>query len=259
MRSELSGQRILVTRPKPQGKELCDIIQAAGGEPIYFPTIEIVPLRDPDFKNQIAGLDQFDWLIFISPQAVMQSVKEIQRAYPTFPSTIKIAAIGLGTAAKLREENFPVDACPIEDWSTEGLLALADFQSCEEKEIAVIKGLGGRDLLVDSLRARGALVTEILAYQRILPKAETGIIEPYLKDKTLDAVIVTSNESLENLETLIDKKYHAYLHTVPLVVMSERIQLHALALGFKKISVTKNASHEAILQVLKGLECDGRK
>ena len=72
-------------------------------------------------------------------------------------------------------------------------------------------------------------------------------------------MIVTSVTGLENLETLIDKQYHAYLHTIPLVIMSQRILLYAETLGFKNIILAKNASHGAILKVLKGLKHDGRK
>src|SRR6185437_2174202 len=93
--SLLENITVMVTRPEPQGKMLCDKIQEAGGRAIFFPTIEIISLiHSPDFlktteeldklvnlekldksdkpnkSDESNQLDKLDWLIFVSAQAV---------------------------------------------------------------------------------------------------------------------------------------------------------------------------------------------
>jgi uncharacterized protein HemX/uroporphyrinogen-III synthase len=236
--------RVLVTRPKPLGKELCAAIFAAGDQAIYFPTIEIVPPDDTlSMEENIEMLDQLDWLIFISPQSVLQSAEKIQARWPHFPANVRIAAIGPGTAKTLEKWNFTPLLVPEKNWDSEGLLALPEFQHIHHKKIALVRGEGGREKLAEQLTARGALVSHIVAYQRALPEANPEQIQ--LKD--LDVIICTSNEGLHNLVKLINQPG---LTETPVLVISERMVKEARELGFKTIFLAKDASHHAILDAL---------
>jgi uroporphyrinogen-III synthase len=241
--------RVLVTRPMPQGERLCEKIRAIGGSPIYLPTLEIIPPKDPIlFQQQVSELKQFDYLIFISPQAVIQSVPLI-REYG-FPASLKIIAVGAGTAEALQEAGFSDVLFPKEDWRTEGLLALAQLQQVTAKKIAVVRGEGGRELLINTLLARGAMVTSIIAYQRQLPQTDVEEYVKLLKAGVIDSVVSTSNDSLQNLFCMLGEENKLYLQALPLLVVSERIATCARALGFKKIIVAANARDESILEAL---------
>ncbi len=238
---------ILVTRPKPQGEILCEKIRAAGGKTIYFPTIEISPPEDiARFTQQMSALAQYDWLIFISPQAVYASAAAIH----SIPSHVRIAAIGAGTAQALQEMNLPVAIYPKEDWSSEGLLDLAEFKAIAHKKIALIQGAGGREWLADTLTARGALVTSVIAYRRTLPVVDVSNYVNLLMTGKIDIITCTSGETLQNLKILIGHDGWRYLRTVPLLVTSERVAKLANELDFKKIALAKNASHHAIIETL---------
>ncbi len=63
----LKNLTILVTRPKPQGEELCQKIQEKLGQAIYFPTIEIVPLRESSLSEKIEHLRYVSTLDFCQP------------------------------------------------------------------------------------------------------------------------------------------------------------------------------------------------
>lgn len=232
----------MVTRPKPQGILLCEQIRLLGGRPVYFPTIEIVPYEN---DNLLSNLDQYDILIFISPEAVYQSAKLIRK----LPKKVKYAAIGAMTAKALEEIGLPAAIFPLEDWNSEGLVALPDMQAVKGKKIAIIKGLGGRQWLEEELERRGAKVNLILVYQRALPQIE---IKPYvdlLQRDIVDVIICTSNEGLQNLKILLNDAWPA-LQKTPLLVISERMVLRAQELGFKQILLSKNASQNAILEAL---------
>lgn len=237
--------RVLVTRPRPQGEELCAQINAAGGKAICFPVIDIKTPKDPAiFSSAISHLNEFDWVIFISPQAVLNSVTEIKKYWPNFPETIKLAAIGAGTANTLKDANLPRAIFPKEQWNSEGLLDLSEFQSIQNKKIAIICGEGGRDQLEKELINRGAIVTRIIAYQRALPDVKA----PQLN---FDVAVCTSIESINNYKILFKST------AVPILVISERMQKHAQETGFKNIYLAKNASHHAILAELAKVKTKG--
>ena len=246
----LSGLTVLVTRPKPQGEILCHHIREAGGEAIYFPTVTIQPVEDQmRFKQHIAALNQNDWVIFISPQAVYQSAAAIFAAWPSFPSRLKVAAIGPGTAKALQENNIPVTIFPKTDWRSEGLLDLEAFQKINDRQIALITGGKGRYFLSETIRAQGAIVTEIVAYVRSLPKLTFRVDASFDWHDRVHVMVCTSNEILQNLITLLAKPTFDFYH-IPLIVVSERMLKFANKLGFIHIFLATNASHDAIMAVL---------
>ncbi len=239
---DLSGLQILVTRPKPYGDQLCDEITAQQGHAIYFPTIEIVPIKINE--EEIKLLAQVDWLIFISPQAVLCGIPAILEYWPDFPGNAKLAAMGEGTAKALSLEGF-VDVIypPADESTSEGFLKLPGFNALSGKQIALIKGIGGRELLAETLRARGANVQSIDVYRRELPVYDKIDL---LRQQKIDIMVCTSGESLHNLITLLGDG----LFQVPLVLVSQRLVELAKELGFKKVFLAKNASHAAIIDTL---------
>lgn len=241
--------RVLVTRPEAQSVSLCEKIKALGDMPISFPTIAIEPLAISQ------KLDQFDWLIFISRNAVIHSQSYFPKNFSL--EKIKIAAMGKGTADELRKISVRVDFFPEKNFRSETLLAAPEFQNVAKQKIALIQGEEGRTLLRDTLTARGANVTTIAVYRRVLPASDPAPIIQKLHEKALDVIISTSNESLVNLKALIGVENAAYLLSVPLVVVSDRTKTFAKNLGFNTILQADEVSDEAILAVLKGLKHDG--
>jgi len=251
----LSPLTVMVTRPSPQGEILSDILQQQGANPIFFPTIDIISLTDlPDFRHAVTQLHVFNWLIFISPQAVQQAAKYIHMCWPSFPGHVKIAAVGGGTVRALQQAHLPVHVSPPHHWNSEGLLALPDFQQIAQQKIALIRGEGGRTFLAEELTQRGAKLAHIIAYRRCLPTVD---VHPYLKllhVKKIDIIISTSCDILQNLIQLLGKM-ESKLYEVPLVVISAQMMSLAENRGFKTVLLAKNASHEAILAILKDHIC----
>jgi uroporphyrinogen-III synthase len=206
---------------------------------VYYPTLSFLPPENDNLLiEQISNLNQYEWLIFLSPQAVMQSLHKYFHAFQG-----KVAAIGLGTVKALQNANIPVDCYPNKNWNSEGLLTLSPFQNCQNVKIALIKGEGGRQLLAKELTSRGALITEINCYRRVKPS--TSLLDPDI----IDFILITSIESLQNLMKMTTDWQRALNKT--LIVISERIQIFAKESGFKKIVLVENASDEAILTTLR--------
>lgn len=255
----LTGLTVMVTRPKPQGEVLSDQIRAAGGNVVYFPTIEIKPPADrAAFTQQIKQLDQFDWVVFISPQAVYQSAETIKKCWSPFPMNVKVAALGGGTADALHQAGLPVDAFPKDDWRSEGLLDEEAFQQLAHKKVALICGESGREFLAATLTVRGAQLTNIVAYQRCLPDVDVSEYIRLLQAHKIDIILCTSGEILYNLKLLLEEAW-ADLQKVPVVVVSERMQMLAKQLEFSHILLAKNAGHASMLSLLKDFVCQKKK
>jgi uroporphyrinogen-III synthase len=248
---DLQGKCILVTRPQPMGKLLCDEIDGANGKAVYLPTIEIHPPADTTlYHHQLSKIDNLDWLIFISPQAIYTISDLLRQKWMEVPGRTLIAAVGGGTAKALEQAGFHVAAYPPEDmWSSEGLLALPEFQQVSGKKIALVRGEGGREYLEQSLRNRGAIVSQIVVYRRVKPDLNIAAYLKLIAEHAIDYIVATSGEGLRNLTEMLLPAW-AELHSINLVVISHNMQVLAEELGFVKIILAKNPSRSAIMVAL---------
>jgi len=249
--NKLAGLMVLVTRPQPAGEALSQEIREQGGIAINLPTIEFgnAPVNEP-WQEKIALLNQQDWLIFVSPHAVKTGLALLQQEGTTLPSHLKLAAVGSATAQALTTEGYHVDAYPAENQSSEGLLALRIFENVAGKRIMIVRGEGGRETLENNLRAKGAMVTPWITYRRLLPTLNTVECDTLCQPGRFDVVVTTSYEGVKNFKILAGDKGWSIIQSIPLIVVSERVKLLAMALGFQTIWVAKNASHAAIIEIL---------
>lgn len=241
--NKLSTLRILVTRPSAQGKILCEKIEAMGGRSLYFPTIECVPIE----AHLPQRIDHYDWMIFVSREAVLQSMSLIlQRSNKT-----RIAALGEGTASALHERGIVDVIYPTQEWTSEGLLDLSYFKTVNQQTILLVRGEGGRELLTETLTKRGAKVDHLLVYRRVMPVyADDHPVIALLSQKKIDIIVCTSGESLHNLITIMGEKNRSLLMETTMLVVSKRLFELAKQSHFQRIFQANNASHAAIIDTL---------
>lgn len=247
----LQGRTILVTRPAHQAEPLIRLIEAAGGAVLPFPTIEIHPPRDPQPAiAQFQQLDSFDILLFISANAARIGLQMIQQ-HSALPKQIQIAAVGKATTRALQQAGVAVDILPESRFDSEGLLATPQLQSVTGQRILIVRGEGGRELLAETLRSRGAAVHYAESYRRTTPLTDPAPLLQAWASKSLDAAIVTSNQSLDNLIEMVGTAGHPALLDTPLVVISERTREVALERGFKhRPLLATSPSDHAVLDTL---------
>lgn len=234
----LAGISILVTRPPHQAEALSAKIQAAGGNVVLFPVLEILDIPDRRPLLELIGrLHQFDLAIFISPNAVQRAMTLIL-ANREIPPGLKFAAVGQGTVAVLRKFGLDDVVVPAARFDSEALLELAELKAIAGKRVVIFRGEGGRELLGRTLRERGAKVEYAACYRRVRPD---GDIEPVLRamaNGDLKAIIMTSSEGLRNLLEMVGKPVHEQLKKIPMFVSHERIAENAGKLGCANIVLT---------------------
>lgn len=230
----LSGLKIVVTRPRDQAVQLAQRIEHAGGVPLLFPLLDIAPVQDTRvLHEQIARLPRFDLAIFISPNAVRYGMAAICAA-GELPPKLKIATVGQGSAKALRESGITNVIAPAERFDSEGLLALPELQNVSGWYVMIFRGDGGRELLGNTLRERGATVEYAACYQRSKPQQDIGA----LVSAAPDAITVSSSEALGYLWQMLDGGAQAALRDTPLFVPHQRIAELARQQGWHQVQLT---------------------
>ncbi|MCK9394977.1 MAG: uroporphyrinogen-III synthase [Methylobacter sp.] len=245
----LNGAHVLVTRPEHQAENLSRLIEQRGGIAVRFPTLEIVARDDVRIKPTLANLDKFQWVVFISANAVNFALKANSGKIPRTKSA-RFAAVGQATAQAMKMAGLPVDLVPEHGYNSEALLMMPQLQQVEGQNCLIIRGEGGREQLATALRSRGAEVDYLEVYKRITPRIDSSPVVALLARRRLDAITVTSAEALQNLSLMLGEKNNKLLLSIPLVVVSDRIRRQAFDMGFNRITVTDSPIDTAILETV---------
>lgn len=251
----LNGLSVLITRPLDQGQSLAAAIQESGGRSVLFPLIRISPIDNLDvtaeIRSRVSKLDQYDLAIFISTNAVKYGLQWLAKLQTHFSENTQVFAIGPTTAQALNSAGVDVHFS-VAGMQSEDLLDLPELQQISGKRIALFRGIGGRELLADTLRQRGAVVDYIETYVRQVEKHKPEDLEKVIKNEGINVISVTSGQILESLCQLVDIGKE-WVHQVPLLVPSERIREKALAAGFNLVVNTRGADDESILSGLSSI------
>jgi uroporphyrinogen-III synthase len=124
------------------------------------------------------------------------------------------------------------------------------MQDMTGKRVVIFRGEGGRELLGAELIRRGAELTMVECYRR--GKPVSGDIGQLLKQWVrgeIDAITVTSGESMRNLFDLVGKLGQQWLKNTPVFVFHENIAEVARELGVGQVYVTP-AGDEGLLSGL---------
>lgn len=232
----LAGLNIVITRPREQAVGLVRRIEQLGGKPLLFPLLEIAAVSDDRaLREQISRLKQTDLAIFISPNAVRYGMAAI-RASGEIPASLKIASVGQGSAKALRGLGIERIIAPTERFDSESLLELPDLQNVAGRRAMIFRGDGGRELLGDTLKARGAQVEYVTCYLRSKPDVDVGALLKVIPD----ALTVTSSEALGHLREMLDEAQRRVVYAITLLVPHERIAETARQLGWQQVIVTES-------------------
>ena len=250
MNKVLSGVRVLVTRPEHQAENLSRLIEERGGIAVRFPALEIVAKDDADrIKDALENLDFFQWVIFISANAVNFALQANDGKIARTKS-VRFAAVGQATAQTMRMAGLRVDLVPESGYNSEALLAMPQLQQVEGQRFLIVRGEGGREQLATTLRSRGAEVNYLEVYKRLIPRIDSSPVVELLAQQSLDIITVTSAEALQNLKLMLDEKNNKLLSLIPLVVVSDRIRRQAFEMGFNRVTVTSSPIDTAILETV---------
>ena len=238
---------ILVTRPSPAGEQLVSRLRALGQVAWSFPLIEFSPGRELSaLADQMNTLQDGDLLFALSQHAVEFAHAQLQQQDMAWPTAPGYFAIGRTTALALHTVSGADVRYPLDREITEVLLQLPELQTVAGKRALILRGNGGRELLGETLRERGANVTFVECYQRCAKHYDGAEEAMRWHARGINTLVVTSGEMLQQLWALIPLWYREnWLLRCRLLVVSERLANQARELGWQDIRIADNADNDA--------------
>lgn len=255
----LAGLRVLVCRPRDQAHALCRALETAGARIRSFPTIEIQPLElSPAQRSLVQDLDLYQAVIAVSANAAKGLIEAASHWWPQWPLGIEWLAVGRQTGALMRAAGLDC-RYPEGGMTSEDLLERPELKDIRDQRLLLCKGRGGREILAQSLRERGARLDELVLYERALPRYRPDQIRDALTDFDPQVVVALSGETLNNLLALGENTDRA-LRGRAVLVPGKRVAAQAEAAGFGQILTPADLTPPAITAALAawlGEDADG--
>ncbi|CBL43684.1 Uroporphyrinogen-III synthase [gamma proteobacterium HdN1] len=247
----LNGLQVLVTRPQPHGERLAARVQAAGGEAFVYPVIDIVPRElTPTEQNCIAELDRYSGVISVSVAASELGVEACEARWPQWPLDQTWYTVGPASGKPLEGRGLNLHIA-VAGSSSETLLALPEFQAdhVAGQRFLILRGKGGRELLANTLRERGAQVDFVELYTRPPAANDPACLQRFLTSSAPRVALITNGESLQQLLLQAGEGRERLLQC-PVIVVSGRLADYAMQQGFTEVHTASGAHDDALLASL---------
>lgn len=197
---DLKGKRILITRPQAQSAGFARQIEGLGAVPIFFPVIEIAPVKESLALDQaLRELDQYDWLVLTSVNGVQVTWKRLSDLQITsLPRHLKVAAIGPKTASALQSVGVQPDFVPDEYVAEAILPGLGELQGCR---VLLLRADLARPALPQAIRQGGGVAHEFAVYNTVTAQPDPEALQALRQG--VDVVTFTSSSTVRNFIGLI--------------------------------------------------------
>jgi len=255
----LFGKRIVVTRARAQASDMRQRLEAFGAEVVQFPTIRIQPPESwKEIDAAIKGIETFDWIIFSSVNGVSAFFERLFKSGKDTRALggILVAAIGPRTAEKVRDFGVMPDLVP-DDYKAEGLLAV--FPEGGEKKILFPRARVAREVLPETLKARGHQVDVIPVYETVMETPGEEMIEDILTGK-VDMVTFTASSTVRNFVAIMGgpEKARAMPPTVKIASIGPITSETLRQAGFRVDVESPVYTIDALIEVIvEGLRAEG--
>lgn len=240
--------RVLISRPGQRARPLRLVLEALDVEvePLDVMRLEVLP-ESPAMRQAWLDFDLYHCVVVVSPFAAECLAEAVDRYWPQLPLGPRFYAPGGGTAQVLHKQLGVRVHLPalVSGDTSEALLQLPSLQQLDDKRVLLVAGEGGRVLLAESLARRGARLTRLALYRRVLmPPA--GTAGEHLTKGDFSALVVTSGELLEHLAGWCSRR----ALNQPLIVSSQRLATLAHTLGYSRPLVAQGATPAALAAVV---------
>jgi uroporphyrinogen III methyltransferase/synthase len=197
----LFGRRIVVTRTRQQAGALSTQLRSLGADVTELPTIKIAPPENlMEFGELVRDAFQYDWVVFTSPNGVTAFFDLFFKLYDDARAlgNARIAAIGPGTAKRVKDFHLAVDLQPEEAVAERLVEAFQQHESVENLKFLLVRAANARDVLPKRLTQLGAIVDEAIAYRTVPETDDLTGAKKRFTDEGADLITFTSSSTVEN-------------------------------------------------------------
>jgi len=202
----LAGTRILVGRARHQAGSLSASLRSLGATVIEIPFIEIrKPQSYQPLDDALKSIRNYDWLILTSAngvEAMWERVRKLRIARRVLQH-LQIAAIGPATKKAIVKHRLKVKMVPEEYVAESVVKGLRD--KVNGKRVVLIRAKVARDVIPEELRAAGAEVDVVEAYETVAPEKSRVRLRALMKSAARRPHIVTftSSSTAKNFAELL--------------------------------------------------------
>lgn len=236
-------RRVLVTRAAEQADELISALRVAGLAPVFVPSIAVEfepPGGDLDAAARL--LHTYAWAVITSANGARAILKAAERVF-TALETSKFAAIGPATRGILEREGIEVDHQPSQPNT---ITLAAELPVAPGESVLVIRGDLADEELARALRARGAVVDDVIAYRtREAPESSRSLLRQALAEGAIDAVVFTSGSTVRGLVAL-SRTEDLDVLGLPAVCIGPETAADAERAGFSVLTVSPSPEAAAL-------------
>lgn len=187
----LFGKKVIITRSQEQTQQLRDRLAALGAHVVSIPTITFAAPPDAGHAllHAASNLDQYQWIIFTSANAVRRFFSRIRDAREL--AGVKVAAIGKATSRAILDFNIVCDFVPSEFVAE---TFVAEFPA-GNGSVLFPRAVEARDTIPEGLQDKGWRVEIVDAYCTV-----AATMDPQLKEEIedADAIAFTSSSGVSS-------------------------------------------------------------
>jgi uroporphyrinogen-III synthase len=206
----LQGCTIAVTRAEQQLGEARRLFEQAGAEVLDLPALVIGP---PDewgpLDDALAELEEFHWLVVSSSNgvdAVEQRLQRLGSSLASRPRSLRIAAVGRKTAARLEALGAPADFVPPQ-FVADSLIDHFPVSGWGLRLLLPRVQSGGRTVLAEAFGEAGARVVEVAAYESRCPQSLPEATAAALAAGSVDAITFSSGKTVRHTAELLERHF----------------------------------------------------
>jgi uroporphyrinogen-III synthase len=208
-RKSLQGLRVLVSRAREQAEGLSSELRDLGAVVIEIPFIEIRrPRSYKPLDEALRRLGEYDWLVLTSVNGVKALWERLARLKLTNHCVehLQVAAIGPATKHAIEKRGMHVDVMP-EEYVAESVVKRLR-NKIRGKRVLLVRAKVARDVIPKELRAAGAKVDVVEAYETVVPRISRQRLLSALHraPNRPDVITFTSSSTVRNFAAMLSRQ-----------------------------------------------------
>lgn len=251
--SSLAGKRVVITRAAAQSEALARELLSRGAISVVLPLVSFAEPEDSaPLDRAIAEMQQFDWLVLTSAQAVRaltERAADLQRPFAGLEGRMRVACVGPVTADAARKANLPVEYVAV----THNGVALANELGSKVQGTKVLlpRSDHANPDLPEALRRYGAQVTEVIAYRTQRPgEADKEGLKGIVNGQG-DAILFFSPSAVQHFSELAGtEKLRAIQDFLAIVAVGPVTAKALREAGVERMLVSADTTASSVVEVL---------
>jgi uroporphyrinogen-III synthase len=254
--SALRRKTVFVSRAREQSSDLCADLESRGAQVIASPLLrfalpeDVVPL-----DGTLQALGAFDWWLITSQHAVEFAASRchaLGAQLPELARAVRVGAVGVTTAEAARRAGITVEYVA----KQQSAAGLAEELAAEVtgKRVLLLRSNLADSALPTSFAARGAEITDVIAYRTLPPDGDEQKRLAAISWKHVDAAIFFSPSAIRHLADIVGaEKMKEISSAVACVAVGPTTAEASRKHGFERCVQAEEPSSGAIVNALE--EC----